>query len=352
MRTMTLGAARNGALEQAMLADERVLLMGGIAGRPGLTALTVGERLADRNIDISISELGAVGAAIGAAAVGMRPVLTVHQGTFLLQAWPQVVQEASKLPFASGGAVTVPIVIHLDTGITGDRDSRALSARLAASAEGSLFERPWPTRGAQHSISPEGMLWNVPGLQIVVPTTPADAAGLMLSAIASEEPTLFVEHHDLIFAEGPVSDPFEPVPIGVADVKRAGDDVTVIAHSIMVPRALEAAARLAAEHGVSAEVIDLRTIAPLDTDALVASVAKTGAVVVADQGHRSGGVAAGVASVIAELAFDHLRAPVGFVCAPDVPIPFSKPLLDHVSPLTDDVVAGVLATLERKGRGR
>jgi pyruvate dehydrogenase E1 component beta subunit len=343
MSGMSLAEARNRALSQAMREDERVLLMGGIAGRPGLTALTVPDDLDGRNIEISISELGAVGAALGAAAAGMRPVLTVHQGVFLMQAWPQIVQEASKLPFTSGGSIRLPVVVHMDTGITGDRDSRSGDGEVAGEAA-SLFERPWPTRAAQHSMSPEGMLMTLPGIQIVVPTTPADAAGLMLSAIASDAPTMFIEHHDLLFTRTDVAEPFEPVPLGTAAVRRKGADVSIVAHSIMVGRALRAAEILAAEYGVDAEVLDLRSLAPLDIDAVLATVRKTRHVVLADQGHRTGGVAAAISSLLAERAFGLLDAPVGFVCTPDVPIPFSIALLDEVSPLTEDIVRTALAT--------
>ncbi len=337
MSTTTFSEARNRALTQAVEADDSVIVMGGIAGRPG-SVLGIPAELADRNIDISISELAAAGAAIGAALVGMRPVLTVHQGSFFFQSWPQIVQEATKHGFASGGKVKVPVVFHMDTGITGDAEAREANAALSAEGSTSIFDKPFGSKGAQHAISPEGMLCNVPGLQIVSPSTPADGAGLLLSAIASDVPTVLVEHHDLLFQTGEVSDPLEVVPIGSADVKREGSDLTIVTYSVNVQRALKAAENLAAE-GIEAEVIDLRSLAPLDAETIIGSVAKTGRLLVTDQGHRTGGVASNVAALVAERGFAHLRAPIAFACLPDVPIPFAPELIDHITPTVAKIQA-------------
>lgn len=339
---MSLGDARNAALAARMRADEDVLLLGGIAGRPGM-AITVPEDLASRTIDVSISELGAVGSAIGLAISGLRPVITVHFGAFMFQAWPQIIQEAANQRLASGGQVSVPMVVHMEAGVTGDAESREQARRNAASQH--VFDTSWGSLGAQHALSPQALLWNVPHVEIACPATPADAAGLLNSAIDSDRPTFFVEHRDLLFDEGPVGDPLSRVPFGQAAVRRAGSDVTIVAHSIMVKRALAAAEVLESQHGVSADVLDLRTIAPLDHEAILASVERTGRLVVAEQGHRSSGVGAGIASIVVEHRHDVLQAPVSFVCLPDDPVPFAPSLLDLIAPSSDKVVSAALATL-------
>lgn len=344
MTTWTFGEARNAALETAMRADENVILMGGIAGRPGM-AITVPEEFSHRTIDIPISELGGVGAAVGAAAVGLRPIVTVHIGSFVFQAWPQIVQEAANLHSQSGGQVSVPLVVHMEAGITGDRESRENARRPEVTQ--SIFDRPWGSQGAQHAQSPEAMLCNVPGLEVVCPATPSDAAGLLLTALASDRPTIFIEHRDLMFTSEDFDGVPEPVPFGRAAIRREGDDVVIIGHSIMAERARVAAEILAAEHGIEATVIDLRTLAPLDVDTILEAVRRVGRVVLTEQGHRSFGVAAGISSIIVEHAFDSLRAPIGFVCTPDVPVPFSRTLLDAIAPSTLTIVDAARQVVSR-----
>lgn len=342
MATMTLGDARNAALAEAMRVDERVIVMGGIAGRPGM-AINVPAEFASRTIDIPISELGAVGAAIGAAVVGMRPVVTVHIGSFLYQAWPQIVQEAANLHFQSGGRVSVPLVVHMESGITGDAESRAAAQRPETTQ--SIFDRPWGSQGAQHSQFPEALLCSVPGIEVVCPSTAADVGGLLLGSIASPNPTVFIEHRDLLFTTAEVPDEVAAIPLGKAAIRRRGADIVLIAYSVMAPRAERAAAVLAAEHGVDATVLDLRSLAPLDTATILEEVSAVGRVVLIEQGHRGFGVGAGIASILAEHAFGALRAPIGFVATPDVPVPFSISMLDAIAPTTNTIVETALRTV-------
>jgi pyruvate dehydrogenase E1 component beta subunit len=231
----------------------------------------------------------------------------------------------------------------MEAGITGDRESRA-AARQPKSSR-TIFDKPWGSQGAQHSQSPEGMLCSVPGLEVVCPSTPADAAGLLRSAIDSDNPTFLIEHRDLLFTKGQVGPASARVPLGKAAIRRRGKDVLVIAHSVMVGRSLEAAERLRTEHGVHAEVLDLRSLAPLDKETILERVSAIGRVVLVEQGRRSFGVAAGVASVIVEEAFRELKEPIGFVCTADTPIPFSPSLLDAVTPSVDTIVERVMGTI-------
>ncbi len=321
MREITCGEALAEAIGEAMEADDRVRIIGfSFAGAPEARAAlgALRRRFGDRIKDPPISELGYCGIAVGAAMTGLRPLVGVGTGSFILEAMPQVVNEAGVARYGSGGQVSVPVVFHMRAGIRG-------------------------SGAMQHSASPQAMFWNNPGLQIAVPGTPADVKGLMRTALLrSNNPTIFIDHGRLQSVSGPVPDGEWDVPFGVAEVKRPGRDVTIIATSIMVPRALDAAEELARE-GISAEVVDPRTLVPLDKAAILESVARTGRAVIADETQRSCGVASEIAAMLAEEAFGDLRAPVRRVSIPDTPISYSAPEEDYITPTVAKVVEAVKA---------
>ena len=246
---------------------------------------------------------------------GMRPLVDIATASFIFNAFPQVVNEAANAHYMTGGQVPVPVVFHLLHGLRGGG-------------------------GAQHSHSPQAMLWNTPGLEIALPASPYDVKGLLKTAARSSNPTIFVDHSRLFEVKGPVPEGDYDIPFGLADVKRSGRDVTIVATSLMVQVALRAAADLAAK-GIECEVVDLRTIVPLDKATLLASVAKTGRVVVVDECHRSCGVAAEISAIIAEEGFHYLKAPIRRVTTPDVPIPASPPLEKYIEPTAEKVAAAV-----------
>lgn len=320
MRELTYAEALAEALAECLAADERVVIIGASFGgqtRHRAVYTRVRERFADRAIDPPISELGFCGLAIGAAMTGLRPIVTVGTGSFIFEALPQVLNEAAVISYGGAGQVNVPLVFHMLVGIRGG---------------GAM----------QHCAMPQALFWNTPGLQIAVPSTPADAKGLMkTAALRSKSPTVFIDHALLQGVQGPVPDDDGEVPFGVAAIRRSGHDVTIIATSVMVPRALEAAEALAQEDGISAEVVDPRTLVPLDKTTLLASVAKTGRVVVADETQRSCGVTAEFAAIMAEEAFSYLKAPVKRVAVPDVPIPFSKEEEDFITPSAQKIIDAV-----------
>jgi pyruvate dehydrogenase E1 component beta subunit len=275
----------------------------------------------ERVIDTPISEAGVIGAALGAAMMGMRPVAEIMFGDFLGCAGDQLINQVAKARYMSGGKARVPLTIRVTTGAPG------------ASA-------------AQHSQSPESWFLNVPGLKVVVPSTPADAKGLLKSAIRGEDPVLFFEHKMLYAEKGDVPDGETLVEFGRANVVRAGRDVTVIAIGGMVRHALDAAAGLAQEPApVSCEVIDPRTLVPLDVPALVQSVRKTGRVVIAHEAHKRAGPGAEIAAVIAEQALDYLDSPIVRVAARNVPLPYAPALEQFVLPGPQDIVNAVKALM-------
>lgn len=321
MRELTYAEALAEGLAEILEADDRVVLFGAGMGAPA--GRLIRERYADRFTNPPISEIGYCGIAIGAAMAGLRPIVAISTATFSFEAFPQILNEAAPAHYGSDGQINVPIVFHMLTGIRG-------------------------AGGFQHSGSPQSMFWNTPGLEVVAPGAPADAKGLLKTAVLrSPNPTVFIDHRHLHNIRGPVPDGNSEVPFGVAEVKRAGNDVTIVAVSIMVPRALEAAETLARDHGISAEVVDPRTLVPLDKATILASVAKTGRVVVADESPKSCGITAELAAIIAEEGFDSLKAPIKRVAIPDVPIPYSKAQEDAVTPGPDDVVAAARALIER-----
>jgi pyruvate dehydrogenase E1 component beta subunit len=316
--TTTIGAI-NRALADAMRSDERVIVLGEDVAEGGPYTATAGlveEFGAGRVLDTPISEAAITGVAIGAAQAGLRPVLEIMFVDFLTLALDQLVNAAAKAHFMSGGQLTVPLVLRTQGG-AGQRGA------------------------AQHSQSLESWLTHVPGLKVVMPSRAVDAAGLLASAIADPSPVVFVECKTLYFRREEVPDEPAPVPIGEAAVLREGEDVTVVALSRLVHDALEAAERLAAEDGIEAEVIDPRSLVPLDVATIVASVERTGRLVVAHEAVEHGGVGAEIAARVQEAAFDHLDAPVTRVGAPFAPVPFSAPLEDAYLPGAEQIVAAV-----------
>lgn len=307
MREMTFAEAFNEGVVEAMERDPRTILIGGVSG-------PAKQRFPERSKEPPIAELGFCGIAVGAAMTGLRPIVGVGTGTFIYEALPQILNEAAVARFGSAGQVTAPVVIHMRAGIRG---------------AGAL----------QHSASPQPIFWNTPGLQIVAPSTPADAKGFLLTAaLRSQDPTIFIDHTRLAGVRGEVPEGDPELRFGEAAIRRQGTDVSIIASSIMVPRALQAAETLASDHGISAEVVDLRTLVPLDTATILASVAKTGRVVVADETQRSCGVTAEIAAIIAEQGFEHLKAPVRRVAIPDVHISFSKNEEEYATPSSRHIV--------------
>ena len=320
MKEMTFAEGLSLGLQESLEQDERVVLIG--AGFGGLTPYRgayapIRERFSDRITDPPIAELGYCGIAIGAAMTGLRPIVAIGTGAFSFEAFPQIANEAPQAYYGTRGQVTCPVVFHMMTGIRG---------------AGAL----------QHSTSPQPMYWNTPGLQLVVPGSPADARGLMKTvALRSENPTIFIDHQRLQGVTGMVDDDGDgEIPLGVAEVKRDGTDVTIVAVSVMVARALEAAERLAAD-GISAEVVDPRTLVPLDKDTILKSVAKTGHVVVADESQLSCGIAAELSAIIVEDGFESLKAPIKRVGIPNVPIPFHESEEQFITPTADKIIAAV-----------
>jgi len=322
MREITYAEAMVEALHEIMEADERVHLIGsyflGLSPRRALLE-PLRAKFGPRVFDPPISEAGYCGLAAGAAMAGLRPIVGVGTASFLFEAFPQVVNEAANAHYMTGGQTRVPVVFHILHGIRGGG-------------------------AAQHSHSPQGMLWNTPGLEIMLPASPRDVKGLLKTAARSDNPTVFVDHSRLFEVKGPVPEEDYAIAFGQADLKRTGKDVTLVATSFMVQRALGAAEELARE-GVEAEVVDLRTLVPLDRQTLLGSVAKTGRLVIADECHRSCGVAAELAAIVVEEGFPHLKAPVKRVTALDVPVPFSRPMEAFMEPGEEKIVRAVREVL-------
>jgi len=322
VRELTYGEAVREALAEEMRRDPRVFLIGedvAEAGHPFkvLTGL-VEEFGKDRVIDTPISEPGYAGIGVGAAMTGMRPVVDVMFGDFITLAMDQIVNQAAKVHYMSGGKLKVPIVFRTTLGAT----------RRSA---------------AQHSQSLHAWVSHIPGLKVALPSTPYEAKGLMKTAIRDDSPVVIFEDKMMYRVKGPVPAEEYTVPFGVADIKRAGTDITIVATSSMVQVALAAAALLE-EVGISAEVIDPRTTFPLDKPALIDSAKKTSRVIVVDEGYERYGVTAEIAAVIAEGAFYHLDAPVKRIGAMDVPVPFS-PVLEDLTVPSEKAVFELARTL-------
>jgi acetoin:2,6-dichlorophenolindophenol oxidoreductase subunit beta len=310
LREMTLGQAIREALAEELRRDPTVFIMGEDVAEAG-TAFKVLTGLVDefgpqRVIDSPISEAGITGLGVGAAMTGMRPVIDIMFGDFIGLAMDQIVNQAAKVHYMSGGKLRVPLVIRTTLGAT-------------------------RRTGAQHSQSLHAWVSHIPGLKVALPSTPYDAKGLLKTAIRDDNPVVFFEDKMMYQLKGMVPEGDYTIPFGVADVKRAGTDITLVATSSMVQVALAAAEQL--EHlGISAEVIDPRTTFPLDKQTLIDSAIKTSRAIVIDEGYERYGVTAELAAVIAEGAFYHLDAPVKRFGAMDVPIPFSPVLEDATVP--------------------
>jgi pyruvate/2-oxoglutarate/acetoin dehydrogenase E1 component len=279
----------------------------------------VRDEFPDRVYYPPIGELGYVGNAIGAAIGGLRPIVDIATASFIFQAFPQIVNEAANIHYMSGGQTKVPVIFHFNHGIRGGG-------------------------AAQHSHSPQAMLWNTPGLQIMAPSTPYDVKGLLNTAAQSDNPTVFVDHTRLFDIVGPVPEHDYAVPFGQADIKRSGSDVTLLATSFMVQRALAAADALVTE-GVEVEVVDPRTLVPLDEDTILRSVSKTRRLVVVDECHYRCGVGAELVALVAERG-PALKAPIKRVATLDVPVPFSRPLENFIEPTVEKIVHAVRQTVQ------
>lgn len=336
-RDLTIVQALREAIREEMRRDPDVFVMGEdirIGGSFLFTLGLVDEFGPERVINTPISEAGFVGLAIGAAIQGMRPVVDFQYGDFLFTAFDQIVQQCTKLRYMSGGQVKIPLVFQMPTGASG--------------------------RGAQHANTMEGYFFHIPGITIITPATPYDAKGLFKTAIRDDNPVLFCVHKHLYGSKGrqlaksSISTGYVPaeeylIPLGVADTKRSGTDVTVVANSLMLHRVMNVAEELAAAEGISAEVIDPRCLVPFDTAAVVESVKKTGRLVIVEENHERGGWGAQLAADIAGRAIGYLDAPIRRVATPDVPIPFA-PVLEHAvvpdeSRIRAAVVETVLGTL-------
>jgi pyruvate dehydrogenase E1 component beta subunit len=307
------------ALCDALRRDERVFLMGEDVGRyGGCFAVSLGlleEFGPERIRDTPLSESAFVGAGIGAALGGMRPVVEIMTVNFSLLALDQILNNAATLRHMSGGQFGVPLVIRMTTGA---------GRQLAA----------------QHSHSLEGWYAHIPGLRVVTPATLADARGMLWTALTDPDPVLIFEHGSLYPMSGELADDAGPVDLDLAEIRRAGDQVSLITYGGSLPATLDAADRLAAD-GIEAEVLDLRTLRPLDTHAVVATVAHTHRAVLVDEGWRSGSLAAEVSSRIMEQAFYELDAPVARVCSAEVPMPYAQHLEAAALPNVDRIVAAV-----------
>ncbi|MGA2309399.1 MAG: alpha-ketoacid dehydrogenase subunit beta [Candidatus Bathyarchaeia archaeon] len=320
MRRMTYREALREALREEMGHDSSVFLLGEDIGRHWGGAFKVTDGLAqqfgdERVRDTPISESAIVGTGVGAAITGMRPVAEIMFGDLTALAMDQIANQAAKIRYMFGGQASCPLVIRTPFGA---------GVNIAS----------------HHSQSLEAWFMHVPGLQVAVPSTPYDAKGLLKTAIRGSNPVLFCEHKLLYPVEGDVPEDEYTIPFGVAEVKRKGSDVTVVATMYMVHKARNAAAELE-EEGLSVEVIDPRTLTPLDKKAIVDSVKKTGRLVIVSEDCKTGGVSAEISSVVAEEAIDYLDAPIKRVTGADTPIPFSPPLEQYVIPDEKAIIKAV-----------
>lgn len=315
-RQISFAQATNEAIAEEMRRDEHIFVIGEDVAETGtpfrVLAGLVDEFGTKRIIDSPISEAGITGICVGAAMTGMRPIIDIMFGDFLTLTMDQIVNQAAKIHYMSGGKLNVPLVLRTTLGAT----------RRSA---------------AQHSQSLHAWVSHVPGLKVVVPSTPYDLKGLLKTAIRDNNPVIFFEDKMSFSLKGHVPEEEYTIPFGVADIKREGTDITLVALSSMVDVALKAAEQLA-EIGISAELVDPRTTLPLDHETLIESAKKTGHVIVLDEGYQQYGATAEIASVIADGAFYYLDAPVKRMGAMNVPIPFSPPLEDLTVPTPERVV--------------
>ncbi len=325
VREITCSQAIAEALAEEMERDDTVFILGeDLVSNGGIFCQFKGlpERFPGRVIDTPISETSIVGSGVGAALTGMRPIVDMHFADFVTTAMDEIVNQMAKIHYMFGGQAKLPMVLWAP-------DGAGISA------------------AAQHSQSLESWLVHTPGLKVVVPSEPADVKGLLKAAVRDDDPVIFFQHKRLFKQTGPVPDEPYLIPLGKADVKRAGTDITLITYSRMTYVCLEAAQKLE-EKGVQAEVLDLRTLKPLDFDLIARSVKKTKHVVVVHEACLTGGFGAEIAARIGEELFEHLAGPVVRVAAKDVPVPFSPVLEQYVLPQVEDILEGVDKALKRK----
>lgn len=329
MARLSIAEALREGLREEMARDERVFCIGEDIGIPGgwggafTVTLGLEKEFRDRLIDTPISEAGFFGAALGAAIMGLRPVVDVQYGDFLFCAMDQIVSQIATMRYMSGGKITVPLVMRAPVGATG--------------------------RGAQHAHNPEAIFYGIPGIKIICPATAYDAKGMLKAAIRDDNPVLMFEHKLLygskgarsesgtIDASSEVPDEDYIVPIGKGIVRREGADVTIIANLFMMHRAMLAAEELAGE-GISAEVIDPRSLIPFDWELVEESVIKTRRAIVVEEGPRTGGIAAEIAATLSERLCDYLITPVARVASPDIPVPFAPPMENFYRPTVQRIV--------------
>lgn len=318
-REITFSKAINEAMAEEMRRDEAVFLLGedvGVFG--GVFGVSEGlyEEFGEERVrDTPISEIAIIGSGLGAALMGMRPITEIMFADFVACAMDQVVNQAAKARYMSGGKANVPLTIRIVNGAPG-------------------------AAAAQHSQSPEGWFMNVPGLKIAVPATPYDAKGMLKTAVRGEDPVMFFEHKMLYSVKGEVPTEDYTVPFGEAAVRREGDDVTVIAIGGVLPAVTDAAAQLA-EDGIGVEVIDPRTLVPFDRETVMASVRKTHRAVIVHEAHRRAGPGAEIAALIAEEAIGYLDAPIVRMATKNVPFPYNPDLEQFILPTAEDVVEAV-----------
>ena len=326
MKEVTIRDALREALREEMQRDESVFLLGEDIGRfwGGAFGVTKGlaEEFGDERVrDAPISENAIMGVAVGAAITGMRPVAEIMFGDLTALAVDQICNQAAKIRYMFGGQVSVPCVIRTPFGA---------GVNIAS----------------HHSQSLEAWFMHTPGLHVAVPSTPYDVKGLLKTAIRGNDPVFFVEHKLLYPVKGMIPDEDYTVPFGVAEVKREGNDVTIVATLYMVHKALAASEQLNKE-GISAEILDPRTLAPLDKTSIVRSVRKTGRLVIVSEDCKTAGVSAEIAAIVAEEALDYLDAPIKRVAEPDTPIPFSPSMEQFVIPNENSIVQAVRNIVSR-----
>jgi len=319
MREISYSQAIREAMCEEMRKDSSIFLMGEDVGTFngvwGVSAGMFDEFGEERVRDTPITEGAIIGSGLGAAMVGMRPIVEIMFGDFMMCAGDQIVNQVAKAKFMSGGKAHVPLTIRVATGSPG-------------------------SAAAQHSQSPESWFMNIPGLKIVCPATPADAKGLLKTAIRGDDPVIFFEHKMLYDKLGPVPEEDYAIPFGVANIVRQGKDATIIAIGNMLSKSLEAA-RALSEHGIDIEVIDIRTLVPMDKEVLIKSVARTSHVVIVHEAHVRSGPGAEIAAVLASDAIEYIDGPILRVGAMNVPIPYSPVLENYVLPGTEDIVKAV-----------
>jgi len=319
MREITYAQALNEALRECMNEDERVVLLGEDIGDYGgifqVTAGLLDKFGPERVMDMPISEAGFVGGCVGAALTGMRPVVEIMFIDFTTVCMDMIINQMAKMHYMFGGRGKVPMVLRVNIG----------AGRGAA---------------AQHSQSFHALFMHIPGLYVAAPSTPYDAKGLLIEAIKNDNPIIFVEHKKLYAEKGPVPEESYTIPFGQAEIKRKGNDITIVATHAMVLRSL-VAAKEADKEGIDVEIVDPRTLTPLDKATILDSVKKTGRLLVTDEGHKTCGVAAEISALVAEEAIFYLKAPAYRVCSPDTPVPFSPLLEQAYIPDEKDLMAAL-----------